>query len=93
VETWRSLTAFARLTKSFLKTNRDMNSKKFTTVEQIDGRFAWLDAQITICDQKAADRDETGREMFKSRANNLRHEKSVLQKRRQFLLTPEMFKI
>jgi hypothetical protein len=67
-----------------------MIAKKFTTVEQIDDRFVWLDAQIGICDKKADDATEPNRQKFKTRAVNLRHEKAVLTRRRGFLLTPEL---
>ncbi len=65
-------------------------AKKFQTVEQIDDRFVWLDTQIQICDTKAADTLEPKREKFRTRAVNLRHEKTTLERRRQLLLTPEL---
>lgn len=67
-----------------------MLAKKFQTVEQIDQRFVWLDKEISICLKKANDTAEPNRDKFKSRAANLKHEKSVLERRRQFLLTLAM---
>lgn len=68
-----------------------MSPKKFQTVEACDQRFVWLDAQIAICDTKAADTTDPKREKFRTRAVNLRHEKRLLEKQRQHLLTPELF--
>jgi hypothetical protein len=67
-----------------------MNTEKFTTPEQCDNRFVWLDKEIAICDNKAADTTDPKRESYRARANNLRHEKKLLEKHRQFLLTPQL---
>jgi hypothetical protein len=67
-----------------------VNTKKFTTTEQCDNRFVWLDKEIAICDTKAADTTDPNREKFRSRTNDLRHEKRLLEKHRQFLLTPQL---
>ncbi len=67
-----------------------MIAKKFQTVADIDTRFVWLDTQIAICDTKAGDSTEPNRNKFKTRAVNLRHEKAVLEHRRQYLLTPPL---
>jgi hypothetical protein len=67
-----------------------MNTKKFTTPEQCDQRFVWLDKELEIMDRKAADTTDPKRHKHAARANNLRHEKRLLAKHRQFLLTPEL---
>jgi len=67
-----------------------MNPKKFTTTDQVDNRFVWLDKEILICDAKAADTTDPKHEKFRYRSVNLRHEKNLLEKRRMFLLTPEL---
>jgi hypothetical protein len=66
-----------------------MNAKKFTTVEQCDQRFVWLDKEIEIAGRKSADTFDPKHEKHANRVRNLRHEKSVLEKRRVFLQTPE----
>ena len=66
-----------------------MNPKKFTTTEQADQRFVWLDKEIEIAEKKAAD-PECATEKHANRVRNLRHEKAVLEKRRVFLQTPEL---
>lgn len=65
-----------------------MITKRFQTVEDIDTRIVWLNKEIGICETKAGDSTEPNRQKFKTRAVNLRHEKTVLERRRQFLLTP-----
>jgi hypothetical protein len=67
-----------------------MSPKKFTAPEQCDQRFVWLDKELEIMDRKAADTTDPKRKQFRARANNLRHEKRLLEKHRQFLLTPEL---
>ncbi len=67
-----------------------MNPKKFSTVDQVDQRFVWLDKEIEIAGRKAADMLDPKHEKNTNRVRNLRHEKSVLEKRRVFLQTPEL---
>lgn len=67
-----------------------MIAKRFQTVEQIDQRFVWLDKEIEIAQRKGKDTENPDWRKFKTRWKNLRHEKSVLEKRRQFLLTPQL---
>ncbi|MGA2092452.1 MAG: hypothetical protein ABSH16_03455 [Sedimentisphaerales bacterium] len=67
-----------------------MDPKKFTTTAQVDQRFVWLDKEIEIAGRKAADMLDPKHEKHANRVRNLRHEKSVLEKRRMFLQTPEL---
>jgi hypothetical protein len=67
-----------------------MNTKKYTTVDQIDQRFVWLDKEIKIVRVKVADVENPKRDQASSRVNNLQHEKRLLARRRAFLQTPEL---
>jgi hypothetical protein len=68
-----------------------MNARKFTTTAQIDNRFVWLDKEILIAMEKANEPEPNPKfEKWTNRVRNLRHEKSVLEKRRVFLQTPEL---
>lgn len=67
-----------------------MIAKRFQTVEQIDQRFVWLDKEIEIAQRNGNDTENPHWQKFKTRWKNLCHEKRVLEKRRQFLLTPQL---
>lgn len=51
-----------------------MNAKKFTTPEQCDQRFVWLDTQIEIEQKKSDDTTNPTRDKAANRVRNLKHE-------------------
>jgi hypothetical protein len=67
-----------------------MKKTKFVTVEQVDQRLVWVDKEIAIADAKSVDTTDPNRDKAASRANNLRHEKRLLEKHRCDLLTPPL---
>ena len=67
-----------------------MNPKKFTTTAQVDQRLEWLRLEIITAQERANDKLDPKHVKAENRVRNLRHEKSVLEKRRVFLQTPEL---
>ena len=67
-----------------------MKAKKYVTTDEIDQRFVWIDKEIETASLKADDNTEPNRDKFKKRAENLKHQKALLAKRRDLLLTPEL---
>jgi len=67
-----------------------VNTRNYTTTDEIDQRFVWIDKEIEIAGRKADDASEPNRDKFKNRAANLKHQKSLLLRRRNLLLTPAL---
>ncbi len=67
-----------------------ISPKRYTTVDQIDRRFIWLDLHEEIAETKWMEETDSNREKYKQMAQRIKHERKVLSKRRADLLTPEL---